>query len=70
MMNYDALRREPFDTALTASGKPKRGFAKITFACDGEVRTYDLRGPVCTSRQFSNWAKREFGYLKYDLEFA
>lgn len=62
--------------ATTATGrKPKRGFAAIEFLdCreDGkpQFEVYDLRGGVATHRQFNNWAKREFGYLRYTVAFG
>lgn len=60
----------------TATGKPKRGVARLKFLdCredDGKPQSeyYDLRGKVATHRQFQNWAKREFGYLRYEVEFG
>lgn len=62
------------ENALTGS-RPKRGFAAIKFLdCrhdnKADVEAYDLRGLNQSQRQFANWAKREFGYLRYEVTFG
>lgn len=75
-MDFHPYRVETknLDVALTFAGKPKRGFARIVFPDLTPIKfhqeVYDLRGGVGTQRQFQNWVKREFGYLRHDVEFG
>lgn len=77
MIDFYLLEVKPdrMSDAVSTTGRPKRGFAAIKFIdCREEgkpqVEAYDLRGGVATHRQFSNWAKREFGYLRYEVAFG
>lgn len=68
------VKPERLNDAVTIGGKPKRGFARIKFLDlkphDKSSELYDLRGGIATHRQFQNWAKREFGYLRYEVDFG
>lgn len=77
MFDFYLVQIKPENVAnhATVTGKPKRGVASLVFLdCreDGKPQReyYDLRGRVATHRQFNNWAKREFGYLRYEVEFG
>ena len=66
------VKPENLANHIFANGKPKRGVARILFKDlpKDKAEYYDLRGGIATHRQFQNWAKREFGYLRYEVEFG
>jgi len=66
-----AVKPENQKAHVFSGGKPKRGVARLKFTdIPDKDEYYDLRGGSFTHRQFQNWAKREFGYLRYEVEFG
>lgn len=63
------------DIKISMGSSPRRGYASICFLDCHErgklqVEYFDLRGIDATERQFNNWVKREFGYLRTKVKFG
>lgn len=73
MIDFYLLKVKPerLPDAFRTTGSLKRGFVELAFddvQGEGKKEVYDIRGKVATIRQFNNWAKREFGYLRYSVK--
>lgn len=74
--NFYLVKVEKELESALAGYRPKRGFATITFPdCrhdngKPDIEVYDLRGLGQSQRQFQNWVKREFGYLRHEVRFG